>query len=144
MGRVTFHRDQGQSFGLVNSSAAWGVLREVLERELAKVILRDLGRSGQANDDAYLKEVCDQVFAAKRQEPILRVSYDNEAQRVSAMADLGIGENSDGNREALLYLQHFSKIVIRGKVNSRGSYVDEKIPDSLDILRSLSATTDWY
>ncbi len=125
----------GKAPGVVdNTRDLPGVLREVLERELAKIILRDLGRSDQANDDAYLKEVCDQAFAAKRQDPILWVSDKNERQRVAALAALGIGENVDGNRETLLYLQHLSKIVILGKVMN-SSYVDEEILDSLDILQ---------
>ncbi len=120
-------------------------LSKIYEKVLAKMILHDLGRDKEANDDTYLEGVCDRACGTSRDSAIQRVSDANNQERVKALEALeitttkGMTANSSGGAEALLYLQHLSKQVARSQLyhqNSRGAgVVAEKMLDNLDILQ---------
>ncbi len=121
-------------------------LSKIYEKALAKMILHDLGRGEEANDDAYLEEVCNRACGASRDETIQRVSRANNHARVSALDSLGITTNGiktnpNGSKEALLYLQHLSKQVVRLQLSNQDlddggmGAVNEKLLDNLDVLQ---------
>ncbi len=121
-------------------------LSKVYEKALAKMILHDLGRGEEANDDAYLEGVCDRACGTSRNETIQRVSDANNHARVSTLDALGITTNGiktnpNGSKEALLYFQHLSKQVVRLQLRNQDlddggmGAVNEKLLDNLDVLQ---------
>ncbi len=121
-------------------------LSKIYEKVLAKMILHDLGRDEEANDDAYLEGVCNRACGLSRNNAMRRVSDANNQERESALEVLGITTNGikanpNGGTEALLYLQHLSKQVIRLQLRNQDledggrGVVDEKMLSNLDILQ---------
>ncbi len=118
------------------------ILSKVYEKVLAKMILHDLGRGDEANSDAYLEGVCNRACEELRNGAIQDVSAANNQERISALEALGIMTNPNGGgTEALLYLQHLSKEVIRLELRDRDlndggmGAVNEKMLDNVNIMQ---------
>ncbi len=121
-------------------------LSKIYEKVLAKMILHELGRDEDANNDDYLEGVCNHACGASRNSTIQRVSDANNRARVSALDSLGVTTNGikanpNGGTEALLYLQHLSKRVVRSQLSKQSlehegtGEVDEEILNNLDVLQ---------
>ncbi len=116
------------------------VFRRILEKEVTRQILNDVGRADGADDELYLGKITDLAFVRTR-EPLAELARENDTQVAAALSVMGIGKGADGGKEALNYLQTLSQVAVRVEGGLREHLVNEKVLQDFDVLQLAGSET---